>query len=442
MDPLDQACRDLKTFKARRAAIEPRLQVRPLLDIEALVLSAQLHRSSPERSKRYSRALNKIHSYLLELEPHVPGICSSVEASQNPHNHYKLVKYLVKTNLGMVWVAHNRTTNQPVVCKLSRWADMRHFTDNPEEETKVLLELLGPSGLGHPNVVKVLSEFRRPCDAQFYWCVLEYCPEGDVYTFVENTPSNPAVHKDLFRQMVAGVLHLHRRGLAHMDIKPDNFLLARDERNALVCKVCDPGMTLRFRNPQEGKGTDGMEEEKRFKGARGTTKYMAPEVFDSSNEHGPLYDAKKADTWSLGVVLFVLYFRGNPWSTPSALDERYKYVITQSRGEPQGVERHLRTLFNSWRMPCEPGLLRLLSVMLCAAPHRWTLEQVAAYSWLQEDSSTAVSHAPAAASVATTSTTTTAAAATVATTTTTATTTTATTTAAANAHHDARADRR
>lgn len=420
MDPLDQACRDLKQFKQRRTAIEPRHQVRPLLDIEALVLSAALHRSSPERSKRYVRALNKIHSYLLELEPHVPGIVSTVEARQNPHNHYKLVRYLVKTNLGMVWVAHNRVTNQAVVCKLSRWTDMRHFTDNPEEETKVLLELLGPSGLGHPNVVKVLSEFRRPCDPQFYWCVLEYCPEGDVYTFVENTQANPAVHKDLFRQMVAGILHLHRRGLAHMDIKPDNFLLSRDEHGALVCKVCDPGMTLRFRSmPSEHKGGEA-EEEKKFKGARGTTKYMAPEVFDSSSEHGPSYDPKKADTWSLGVVLFVLYFRGNPWSTPSPLDERYKYVISQSRGEPQGVERHLRTLFNSWRMPCEPGLLRLLSVMLCAAQHRWTLEQVAAYSWLQENEP-AVSDSAVAAPAATT---TAAAAATSKTTTTTAVTTT------------------
>lgn len=418
MDPLEQACRDLKQFKLQRASVEPRQQVKYLQDRETLILSAALHRSTPDRSKRYVRALNKIHNYLQELEAHVPGVVTSDAARQNPHNHYKLVRYVVKTNLGMVWVAQNRATDQVVVCKLSRWSDMRYFTDSPEEETKILLELLGPSGKGHPNVVKVLSEFRRPCDPQFYWCILEYCPDGDVYTFVENTQANPALHKDLFRQMVAGLLHLHHRGLAHMDIKPDNFLLARDEKGALMCKVCDPGMTLRFRNvPLEQKGgaeenKAGQEEEKKFKGARGTTKYMAPEVFESSSEHGPLYDARKADTWSLGVVLFVLYFRGNPWSTPSSLDERYKYVITQSRGEPAGVERHLKTLFQSWRMPCEPGLLRLLSVMLCSANYRWTLDQVAAYPWLNEPAESAASSSSssttttgAATSAATTSTT-------------------------------------
>jgi chromatin segregation and condensation protein Rec8/ScpA/Scc1 (kleisin family) len=65
----------------------------------------------------------------------------------------------------MVWIARER--NRPDylwVAKLSRYEDMPNYTDKPEEETQNLRELQG-----HPNIIRVVGEFRKPCDPKYYW---------------------------------------------------------------------------------------------------------------------------------------------------------------------------------------------------------------------------------------------------------------------------------
>jgi len=113
---------------------------------------------------------------------------------------------------------------------------------------------------------------------------------------------------------------------------------------------------------------------------------MAPEVFCSSNrDAGPFYDPRKADVWSLGIVLFMLLFRGNPWNLPDATDERFKFIISDTRGEPPRVAQHLQLILQSWNMSCEPSCIQLLSVMLCDAQHRLLLDEIARHPWLRED---------------------------------------------------------
>ena len=46
----------------------------------------------------------------------------------------------------------------------SRYEDMPRFTDEPEEEVQILKELQG-----HPNVVRAVGEFKRPCDPDYFW---------------------------------------------------------------------------------------------------------------------------------------------------------------------------------------------------------------------------------------------------------------------------------
>nr|CCC93517.1 unnamed protein product [Trypanosoma congolense IL3000] len=99
------------------------------------------------------------------------------------------------------------------------------------------------------------------------------------------------VIRGVMRQLLSGVAHLHRQGLAHNDIKPQNILLFADG----VVKIGDLASVSAEYN------------------GRGTPLFLSPEVCrdfyraGDSNEDGltPV-DPLKNDMWACGVVLYFL----------------------------------------------------------------------------------------------------------------------------------------
>ncbi|KAF9230540.1 kinase-like domain-containing protein [Melanogaster broomeanus] len=86
-------------------------------------------------------------------------------------------------------------------------------------------------------------------------------------------------------QLVEAVGFMHRHGVAHLDIKPQNVLIpVHGGRLSII----DFSIAAFVRSPQT-----------RFKGTGGTEGYMAPEVVAG---HGT-YDAIRADLWSCGKTL-------------------------------------------------------------------------------------------------------------------------------------------
>ena len=75
---------------------------------------------------------------------------------------------------------------------------------------------------------------------------------------------------------------MHKEGICHRDIKAENILLDTDE---FIIKICDFGLSAL--------GSDLLTSR------CGTQQYMAPEVL--MGDKG--YDGKKADIFSLGVLL-------------------------------------------------------------------------------------------------------------------------------------------
>ncbi len=90
-----------------------------------------------------------------------------------------------------------------------------------------------------------------------------------------------------FHHLADGVEYLHSKGIAHMDLKPENFVLSND----LTLKICDFDLSY--------KQTDSS-----IRG-KGSKYYRAPEV-----EARTCQDPKAADIYSMGIVLFVFYTRG------------------------------------------------------------------------------------------------------------------------------------
>ena len=97
-----------------------------------------------------------------------------------------------------------------------------------------------------------------------------------------------------FEQLVEGVEYCHKLGVCHRDLKPENLLL--DEHGNL--KISDFGLSSLYVGDAE---SDGASRTELLHTTCGTPNYVAPEVIADKG-----YDGKKADVWSIGVILYVL----------------------------------------------------------------------------------------------------------------------------------------
>ncbi|EGW31233.1 uncharacterized protein SPAPADRAFT_140761 [Spathaspora passalidarum NRRL Y-27907] len=160
------------------------------------------------------------------------------------------------------------------------------------------LSILGK--LDHPNIVKMKSFYE---DMDNYYIVMELVPGGDLMDFVA---ANGAIGEDatqvITKQILEGIAYVHKKGISHRDLKPDNILIKQDD--PILVKITDFGLA---------KFSDNTTFMKTF---CGTLAYVAPEVitgkYGSSQTPDSLSSSPKnnysclVDIWSLGCLVYVL----------------------------------------------------------------------------------------------------------------------------------------
>jgi len=104
----------------------------------------------------------------------------------------------------------------------------------------------------------------------------------------------------IFYELTSGIDHLHQNGLVHRDIKCENLLISTDG----TVKVADFGFARSIGDNELSTTYCG------------STAYTAPEVLDAK---GP-YDPRKSDTWSCGVILYILFTATMPFSKNQLAD--------------------------------------------------------------------------------------------------------------------------
>ena len=141
------------------------------------------------------------------------------------------------------------------------------------------------SSLNHKNIVAVYGKIPRG--------FLLDCLSNDLKTFLINSGHIlPKVRDKLAIGILEGVEYIHTKGIAHLDIKPDNIRL----RAYGVPKLCDFGLAVRYSNADESMFDIG-----RF---HGTAYYASPEMYRKGwFASEDVIDLPKTDCWSVGVTL-------------------------------------------------------------------------------------------------------------------------------------------
>nr|KAF6374284.1 hypothetical protein mPipKuh1_009507 [Pipistrellus kuhlii] len=161
--------------------------------------------------------------------------------------------------------------------------------------------------LQHRNISRLLEVVVDPEEVHL---VMEYVRGGDLKAHLERhhrlTERQARV---VFRQVFLALHLCHRRGFAHLDIKPDNILLEED----LTAKLADFGLS--------------HEATELLTSWCGTLYYMAPEVL-----RGEPYDGLKADVWGLGASLYKAVTGRVPF--PSDSRETILELIVEGHYQP------------------------------------------------------------------------------------------------------------
>ena len=92
--------------------------------------------------------------------------------------------------------------------------------------------------------------------------------------------------------------------------------------------------------------------------------------FESEQFTDELYDARKADIWSIGIIYYAMIFHGIPWETAACQDSNYRHYI---RCAGKGFEPFSRL---------SSGPKRMLKRMLEPNPmKRITIEEILNDEW-------------------------------------------------------------
>lgn len=86
----------------------------------------------------------------------------------------------------------------------------------------------------HPNIVSMLKIVDDP---DCTYVILEYCPEGDLFSNITERGlyvSNEVLVRRAFLQILDAVEHCHRLGIYHRDLKPENILVSNSGADVLL----------------------------------------------------------------------------------------------------------------------------------------------------------------------------------------------------------------
>jgi serine/threonine-protein kinase len=188
--------------------------------------------------------------------------------------------------MGIVYAALDYRAAQRVAIKVLG-------VNDPEASARFLNEARAAAKIQHDNIARVTDMGTLPNGMPFM--VLELLVGCDLEQVLQREGRIPvAAAVDYVLQALEAVAKAHAVGIVHRDLKPANLFLARRPDGSFSIKVLDFGVS---------KSSDLL-----FSGTQthahallGSPYYMSPEQLRSARTVD-----RRADLWSMGVILFEL----------------------------------------------------------------------------------------------------------------------------------------
>ena len=239
-------------------------------------------------------------------------------------NKYKIIKEIGEGSFGKVFLGNHIRTEDNIAIKIQ----FKSIVNVLQHEAKIYKELVDVSS------VPCLRNYG--CDTGFHYLVLDLLDSS-----IDKVNLTKKECIEYFKKSIDILNDIHKKGIIHRDIKPDNFMLK--ERNGKTeLYLIDFGLAKRF--IMNNKHID----EKKGKKMIGTIKYA------SLNIHDGIEGSRRDDIISLCYTFISLYGKKLPWS--ELCDE-----IKNSNSNPDIIDKiKILKLSQNWLLDIPGEFLTIL----------------------------------------------------------------------------------
>ncbi|MDO9021195.1 MAG: serine/threonine-protein kinase [Deltaproteobacteria bacterium] len=213
-----------------------------------------------------------------------PELAPALESGRVVAERYRIERVLGSGGMGTVHEATQLALDRRVALKVLHPAltTDRSLVARFRREAKVM------AGLKHPNIVEVIDAGQ---EGSLVFLVMEYLTGVPLNTRVEaEMPMAPGALLPLVLPVGRALSFVHKRGIVHRDVKPDNIFLVRGDDGAITPKLLDFGIARPVSGGKSITATGVI---------LGTPAYMAPEQAWGLKEITPA-----ADQWAFGAMLY------------------------------------------------------------------------------------------------------------------------------------------
>jgi serine/threonine-protein kinase len=227
---------------------------------------------------------------------------------------YELLREIARGGQGVVYEARSLLTGQSVALKRLR----QEFSQHGTVARRFIREASVIARFAHPHIVQVLDAGQDPRDGALYMVQPLLAGAALGGALQGHGRLRPREALDLIVPIMAALIAIHRAGVVHRDLKPDNIFLVRDPERGVRPVLLDFGIAkLLDADPTAPRTATGA--------LIGTPLYMSPEQCRGERA----IDAR-SDVWSVGVILFELIAGATPFTGRAVTEILANIVSTRA----------------------------------------------------------------------------------------------------------------
>ncbi|XP_007449749.1 PREDICTED: myosin light chain kinase, smooth muscle isoform X1 [Lipotes vexillifer] len=213
-----------------------------------------------------------------EKEPEVDYRTVAVNTDQKVSDFYDIEERLGSGKFGQVFRLVEKKTGKI-------WAGKFFKAYSAKEKENIRQEISIMNCLHHPKLVQCVDAFEEKANIVM---VLEIVSGGELFERIIDEDFELTERECIkyMRQISEGVEYIHKQGIVHLDLKPENIMCVN--KTGTRIKLIDFGLARRLENAGS------------LKVLFGTPEFVAPEVIN----YEPIGYA--TDMWSIGVICYIL----------------------------------------------------------------------------------------------------------------------------------------